>query len=115
MTRDEVIKMARDAGFATGTRNFANGSDSFPWVMPVGNLCCLVELERLVQAAFNAGAAAEREECAKVCDEIGTAHHKAYKGKDPSREQDRFSKYVEGAYDGADECADAIRARKGGA
>lgn len=98
MTRDEVVKMAVDCLLIT--RIVAESSGIYA--------DALVDFAELV-------AAAEREECAKVCDGIGAAHHKAYKGKDPSREQDRFSKYVEGACDGADECADAIRARKGGA
>lgn len=73
MTRDEVIKMAREAG---------NGD-----VWWYGNTA----LERLVQAAFNAGADAEREECAKFFD-------------------DNDATYFWGS-----QVASHIRARKGGA
>lgn len=53
MTRDEIIRMARDAGF-TPSRD--------EWVF--GEM-----LERLARAAYAAGAAAEREACARIVDD----------------------------------------------
>ena len=62
MTRDEIIKMAREAG----------GSE-VDWVNPqcfIGLTAFEVwELERFFHAAYAAGAAAEREACAKVCED----------------------------------------------
>jgi hypothetical protein len=49
MTRDEIIRMARAAQLAYGTDD---------------SLLCSVE--KFFKAAYEAGAAAEREECAKI-------------------------------------------------
>ncbi len=51
MTREEIIRMAREAGFTTA-------QDVWP-----------EEFERFFRAAYVAGADAEREACAKVCEE----------------------------------------------
>ena len=58
MNKDDVIRMAREAGFEELFK------DSHDWV------CFTEEIERFFQAAFAAGAAAEREACAKVCDAL---------------------------------------------
>jgi hypothetical protein len=50
--------MAREAGFET-TREWALYPDGF-----------VVKVERLFQSAYAAGAAAEREACAKVCEAL---------------------------------------------
>ena len=71
MTRDDVIKLAREAGMGG---------------MLSDVVCTLEELDRFVGLV----AAAEREECAKVCDELEASSDYTY----------------------ADECATAIRARK---
>jgi len=66
MTRDDIIRMAREAGFETGTAlcevvvRHSNGS----WI---GINAELIEFAALV-------AAAEREACAKVCEESMGAH-----------------------------------------
>jgi hypothetical protein len=52
MTRDEIIRMARAAQLAYGTDD---------------SLLCSVE--KFFKAAYEAGAAAERKACAKVCEE----------------------------------------------
>ena len=52
MNRDDIIRMAREAGADPGTEHSA----------------ILDALDMLMSAALHAGAAAEREECAKVCD-----------------------------------------------
>jgi hypothetical protein len=68
MTRDDIIRMAKEAGWDSGL------------VMLVGNLEVFAALV----------AAAEREACAKVCDEL--------------RDEDGFEPY-------GTECAAAIRVR----
>lgn len=60
MTTEETIRMARE-----------NGLQSKMWVNPNGKAAELdPALERLVQAAYAAGAAAEREANEKVCDDL---------------------------------------------
>ena len=54
MTRDDVIRMAREAGIITNS----------PYLMPHDRE--LHGIERFATLAFAAGAAAEREACAKV-------------------------------------------------
>jgi hypothetical protein len=56
MTRDDIIRMAREAGFNVGDK-FAAGS-----------LDDLKHFEALIRADERS---AEREACAKVCDEVG--------------------------------------------
>ena len=57
--------------------------------------------------------AAEREACAKLCDEIAIDMWKLYKGRPPYKgdEEGRASDFTQGRSAGADDCADAIRAR----
>ena len=69
MTRDDVIRMAREAGIITNS----------PYLMPHDRE--LHGIERFATLAFAAGVAAEREECAKVCDQIADdreRHHGAH-------------------------------------
>jgi hypothetical protein len=80
MTRDDIIRMAREAGLMVET------SDGWDVWQPdnLESFVALVEQERgrkypialtheqyniVVEAAIADGAAAEREECAKVCEE----------------------------------------------
>ena len=86
MTRDDVIQMAREAGFRTGNIVLSFG-DPLPFVAPLSATNCIVELENFAALV----ASAEREACAEVCDEI--AHE--WRGAN--------SRIVE--------CAAAIRAR----
>ena len=58
MNREDIILMAREAGFEELFK------DSHDWV------CFTEEIERFFQAAYAAGAAAEREVCQKACDEL---------------------------------------------
>ena len=86
MERDEIIRMARDAGFRSGCITLHSCEPLF-FVAPISATDCLVELQRfaaLVEAAATEKAneranaswssmcekmvAAEREACAKVCD-----------------------------------------------
>ena len=53
MTRDDVIRMAREAGFRTGNIILYSG-DPLPFVAPLSATTCIVELERfaaLIEAA----------------------------------------------------------------
>ena len=63
VTRDEIIKLAREAGFITGVTH-ASGGFHHPFAHPVTFATCLTELERFAALV----AAAEREACAKVCE-----------------------------------------------
>jgi len=56
MTREDIIRMARDAGFRTGYTDLASGDEQMRFVDPIGSTC-LVELERFAELV----AAAERE------------------------------------------------------
>ncbi len=55
MTKDEIIKLAREAGVRDDGYRFEFSEFRY--------------LERFFQAAYAAGAAAEREACASICDE----------------------------------------------
>lgn len=58
MILDEIVNIAREAGVSI--REHYDETGSTPQ-----------ELELFFKAAYNAGAAAEREACAKVCDDLG--------------------------------------------
>ena len=60
---------------------------------------------------WQAATAAERERCANVCEAFANERFALYKGRPPytGKEPGRFSEYVQGQADGADQCADAIR------
>jgi hypothetical protein len=77
MTEDDIIRMAREAGFA----------EKYGYVT---DLVCIEGFANLV-------AAAERGECAKLCDAIHAKHIESY------------GDYLGDTY--AVECATAIRAR----
>lgn len=66
MTTDEIIAMAREAGFRTGQINLSNGPP-VPFIAPASGTNCMVELERFAALV----AAAEREACALVCESWG--------------------------------------------
>jgi hypothetical protein len=57
MNMDDIIRMALEAGFD-------------PHDMSADFTCDLKNIERLVGIAFAAGAAAEREECAKLFENV---------------------------------------------
>ena len=86
MNRGDIIRMAREAGIFTG------GHPMNPWsVYPS-------DLERFAALV----AAAEREVCAKVCDETLAQHY--MKQTIPERDEALFLAVC-------DDCAAAIRAR----
>ena len=55
MTRDDIIRWAREAGYG--------------YIDPEMHRHSLDRLERFATMAFQAGAAAEREACADICDQ----------------------------------------------
>ena len=61
MNRDEIIRMAREAGFGVIVQ------DDYEWLVEVP---CATLLERFAELV----AAAEREECAKVCDALSNRY-----------------------------------------
>ena len=62
MTRDDIIRMAREAGFRAGHIELY-GSDPMPFVAPCSATDCMPELERFASLV----AAAERADCAAIC------------------------------------------------
>ena len=73
MTRDEIIRMAREAGFRAGHIELYN-SDHMPFVAPCSATDCMPELVRFAAIV----AAAEREACREVLEEcIRTQAHLA--------------------------------------
>ena len=90
MTRDDIIRMAREAGFVVGISEEHWGDVPYAKLChPTPNQTGLYSmLENLIRKA----AAAEREACARVCDVLG--NHLGM-GREP----------------GPDDCAASIRAR----
>ena len=84
MTRDDIIRMAQKAG---------KTQSGVEYTMP------FEVLERFAELI----AAAEREECEKLCDAIAISARKKYK--------ETYNPYEDGRADGAWECEEAIRAR----
>ena len=65
MTTNEIIAMAREAGFRTGQINLSNGPP-VPFIAPASGTNCMFELERFAALV----AAKEREACAQVAMEF---------------------------------------------
>lgn len=61
MTKDEIMRLAREACFRTGFISLSSG-ETLPFIAPVNATSCIVELERFAALV----AAAEREECHKL-------------------------------------------------
>ena len=88
MTRDDVLRMAMEAGLYSGN----------PRTPGTGAI-----IQRRIERFAALVAAHEREECAKVCDEVEARAWAQWKlFADP---------VAQGRSIGADKCADAIRAR----
>ena len=65
INRDTIIKLAREAGFRTGSYTLSNG-EGCVFAHPVSFSDCIPELERFAALV----AAAEREQCALTAWEI---------------------------------------------
>lgn len=93
MTTDDILRMAREAGI----------SNAF---MPP-------QFSEVFERFAALVAAAERDECAKVCEVIAVDRWALYKGHKPytGQELDRASDFTQGQSDGAELCEQAIRAR----
>ena len=63
MTIDDIIRMAREAGFRAGHIELY-GSDPMPFVTPASATDCMPELVRFAAIV----AAAEREACKQACE-----------------------------------------------
>lgn len=63
MNREDIIRMAREAGFDRA------------YVSEDAAISLLVPIERFFQAAYAAGAAAEREACARLAERSESAEH----------------------------------------
>lgn len=81
MDREQVIQIARQAGFITGTRDYGDGSGGMRYVQSVATGTILVELEKFA-ALVEAG---EREECAKVCERMILASNGGSRAADAIR------------------------------
>lgn len=98
MTRDDIIRMAREAGFRAGHIETYN-SGAIPFVAPCSATDCMPELVRFAAIV----AVAEREACAKACDEIEDEYR--------DRESLKYAELKTDAQTGASDCAYRIRAR----
>ena len=67
MNQDEIIAMAREAGFRTGHIDLTVG-DPVPFIAPASGTSCIVEVQRFAALVAEKAAAKEREACALVCD-----------------------------------------------
>lgn len=97
MTRDEIIEAAWKSGV---------------WIPAGQGHAREQEIDRLERFAHLV-AAAEREACAKVCDQIAADRWALYKGRPPynGSEDGRACQQTQGESIGAEDCATAIRAR----
>lgn len=112
MTRDEIISMARKAGFMDMDSLSAKVTDMFYHGFPRTeriHLCSDDRIERFAELV----AAAEREGCVKVCDGYAVDQWNLYKGRHPytGEESGRADPETQGRCLGAEYLADAIRAR----
>ena len=103
--RDEIISMAREAGFITGVTHASSGY-SHPFVHPATFPTSLAELERFAALV----AAAEREACAMVCSERAVQCESEAQRAIENGEPDEVSAIRSTAWQ-ISVCAAAIRAR----
>ena len=115
--RDDILSMAREAGFITGTRDYADGSGTLPYVQSIATNTFLPELER-----FRA-IATERERAARQAAQVENEDLKARlaragieQRKAVLEEREACASLCENLLAGedyilGDKCAEAIRAR----
>jgi hypothetical protein len=73
MTRDDIIRLAREADFKAGGGEF--------WVEQPDGICT-PELERLAKLAYEAGAAAERDRWSRLLEDRAAACERAAENTD---------------------------------
>ena len=93
MTQDEIIYMARKAGFSDHYLSTVQLHDLENFAALVAAHAKSDQINLAYQQGYEEGSANEREACAKVCDEL---------------QNDAVAKYFDAT---AGECAAAIRAR----
>ena len=76
MTQEEIIAMAREAGFRTGHIDLTVG-EPVPFIAPASGTSCIVEVQRLVALVAEKAAAKEREACAQYMESCGRHGHAA--------------------------------------
>ena len=109
MTQDEIIRMAREAGFKLGTSWYGGVSmlERFAALVAAHEREVYAgRVEVLIQKQFDeceAAVLAEREACAKVCEELSERYLERCKNF--------FDERYAAAEVAATECAAAIRAR----
>jgi hypothetical protein len=113
MTTDDIIRMAREAGFYGSEILGEHDYDVVGLIADLERFAALVTaakekevLDRLapvISIAVSKAMIAEREACAKLCDELATQAHKDWKAK--------YNPHDDGRSDGMYECFEAIRAR----
>jgi hypothetical protein len=96
MTRDEIIRIARVANLGVALSHY--GGEQRIWIE---GMDWHDEVEQFFKAAYEAGAAAERESCARLCDQT------RWSGYVPPEDGAAATYYD----DAATNCAEAIRAR----
>ena len=107
MTKDEIIKLAREAGIDVSLYDMGAASCVF------SEGCHGVardEFQRFARACYEAGRTAEREECAKLCDEMRD-HWSDYKDTALLNGDVALSNAASGEPRAAEFLAKAIRAR----
>ena len=103
MTREDVIALAREAGFVIDEEAYARQPNCIfhTWHMIDEGLARFAALV----------AASEREACARVCEEVFKDLWIIYRMGDPSKLEAKESEYVHGALDQTRLLLNAIRAR----
>lgn len=100
-TREQVIAWAREAGFMTGTVDYADGEGAFPVAQAIASGNCLHELVRLCTLAMSAGRAQGLREAKEVVERERVV--------EPSSTGDDYAAYDEAITD----CAAAIEQLRG--
>lgn len=101
MTHEEIIAMAREAGFRTGNIDLTVG-EPVPFIAPVSGTSCNVEVQRLVALVAEKAAAKEREACVQLVEAVKHCE------QDPLLGAPVIARAINEC---ADDLADAIRAR----
>lgn len=76
MTHEEIIAMAREAGFRTGHIDLTIG-DPVPFIAPASGTSCIVEVQRFAALVAEKAATKEREACAQYMESCGRYGHAA--------------------------------------